>query len=1018
LGARLQRTTHRFRITMQSGMSGNVDAAAVSQSLVFSINGQRFELQSGSFDPAQTVSSFIRESTRFNASTKLSCAEGGCGSCSVMGSWQRTSSTHQDARSDNVTPEGVIHRSFNACLRPLALCDGMAITTTQGLMNQKANGSKYHRVQECVARNNGSQCGFCTPGMVMALYSYLVAHPDAAETANAEAKIEQALDGNLCRCTGYRPLLASAHELVRPNEEKMEPCFPVTQEFKTRASMMLHLRGPSEQQWIRPVHLHQLRVLLKHYDGVPVNIVNGHTSVGVARSMHAIGNVHTYDSLLPMSAKHGQVNVDISRVNELCITGTLEDDQGHVSVSVTRVVDSASSQSLALASRVVFGSAISMTDIKLDLERLVEHMPQAKTEAFRMIAKHLARVAGQHVRNVGSWAGGLILARDRNFPSDLAVVLCAAGASVGVLDVSKKDSASDDHELEWRSIEDFIASPSPNSSNACVVVALRIPFSQSNRRFVTSFKSALRHQNSHALVNAAFSCDVDFITGVVSKARVVYGALSATRPLLRCTDTEAALNGVPLGALGEGLLAAGMNALANHVVPLLEAEPNYITVAQPESKVAFRRSLVMVFFYKFYVGLLFRFRRRVMDPRLFSARGEPEREAMQATQLYDKPDPGMSPIGEPIPKLAALLQASGQAKYVGDMLPSVGGVSLTAPSASSNHNNGDEMTESWWAQQPVLHGVLVCNDVAATGTLTCIDTSVALSLPGVVRVITAADIGTGATVAGSGGVNNVTLPGSMSATGKPQLPEPLFVRVGEKVSYMGQPVALAVATSLRLAEDAAASVRVQVSGNCNRQMASSTPSTGAVDTDVEEPAFCLQDAIRLNRYYAVPGLVDHLSSGDVESGLKASARRASFTLESGSMVHFPMEKQSSIAIPDEDRIVMHCSTQAPGMIRSMLINVLGVSPSKVTVTTRRAGGAFGGKGSRAAIPAASAALAALVLGVPVSVCLGIYAEHSMSGARLNTNTQVSLRSIEVDLDSYKIEHPKGDVLGVGSCQWW
>ena len=90
-------------------------------------------------------------------------------------------------------------RAINACLRLLCGCDGLALTTVEGLGSQ---GAGYSQVMKAIAEGQGSQCGFCTPGWVMNMYSLLSENKDLT----AE-QIEQNFDGNLCRCTGYRPIL-------------------------------------------------------------------------------------------------------------------------------------------------------------------------------------------------------------------------------------------------------------------------------------------------------------------------------------------------------------------------------------------------------------------------------------------------------------------------------------------------------------------------------------------------------------------------------------------------------------------------------------------------------------------------------------------------------------------------------------------------------------------------------------------------------------------------------------------
>ena len=119
----------------------------------------------------------------------LGCAEGGCGACTVVVSQM------------NPTTNSLYHASVNACLAPLVSVDGKHVITVEGIGNVK----QPHPAQERIAAGSGSQCGFCTPGIVMSLYALLRNDTDLSET-----KIEEAFDGNLCRCTGYRPILDAA----------------------------------------------------------------------------------------------------------------------------------------------------------------------------------------------------------------------------------------------------------------------------------------------------------------------------------------------------------------------------------------------------------------------------------------------------------------------------------------------------------------------------------------------------------------------------------------------------------------------------------------------------------------------------------------------------------------------------------------------------------------------------------------------------------------------------------------
>lgn len=94
------------------------------------------------------------------------------------------------------------HRTINACLAPLCSVDGCHVITIEGLGS--INKSNLHPTQKRVADLYASQCGFCTPGMVMSLYGIVTAKENTLPTLE---DIEEGFDGNLCRCTGYRPIL-------------------------------------------------------------------------------------------------------------------------------------------------------------------------------------------------------------------------------------------------------------------------------------------------------------------------------------------------------------------------------------------------------------------------------------------------------------------------------------------------------------------------------------------------------------------------------------------------------------------------------------------------------------------------------------------------------------------------------------------------------------------------------------------------------------------------------------------
>ena len=120
--------------------------------------------------------------------TKEGCAEGDCGACTVL--------------VGRLGADGLVYEPVNACIRPLASCDGCHVVTVEHLRG--ADGG-LHPVQRAMVEHHASQCGFCTPGFVMALYALWMTTPHPSE-----AQIEHALQGNLCRCTGYAPIIRAA----------------------------------------------------------------------------------------------------------------------------------------------------------------------------------------------------------------------------------------------------------------------------------------------------------------------------------------------------------------------------------------------------------------------------------------------------------------------------------------------------------------------------------------------------------------------------------------------------------------------------------------------------------------------------------------------------------------------------------------------------------------------------------------------------------------------------------------
>jgi xanthine dehydrogenase small subunit len=145
------------------------------------------EITRDDFAPDETLLDFLRV-TRGLTGTKEGCNEGDCGACTVLVGRRDGASVRYD--------------TVNACIRFTGSLNACHVVTVEHLA--RADGP-LHPVQQAMVAHHASQCGFCTPGIVMSLYALWMANPSPSRV-----DVERALQGNLCRCTGYRPIIDAA----------------------------------------------------------------------------------------------------------------------------------------------------------------------------------------------------------------------------------------------------------------------------------------------------------------------------------------------------------------------------------------------------------------------------------------------------------------------------------------------------------------------------------------------------------------------------------------------------------------------------------------------------------------------------------------------------------------------------------------------------------------------------------------------------------------------------------------
>jgi len=302
--------------------------------------------------PSRTLLELLREDLQLSA-TKEGCGEGDCGACTVVLGQARDGRIH--------------YQAVNACIRLAHSIHGMALWTARDLV---AEDGSLHPVQQALVQCHGSQCGFCTPGFVMSLFGLYQNQVCQGQPVTREAA-QQALSGNLCRCTGYQPILQAA--------QTMAELAPVRQD-ESRLLQQLARIGQRQSDpepgssYLAPRTLAQLLALRAQHP--KAQIVAGCTDVGLW--------------VTKQHREFAQV-LDITRVSEL---QRIEHYPHHLAI----------------------GAAVTLTDA---FDALVQQRPQLRS--------FTSRFAGLPVRNAGTLGGNVA---NGSPIGDSMPLLIALGANV------------------------------------------------------------------------------------------------------------------------------------------------------------------------------------------------------------------------------------------------------------------------------------------------------------------------------------------------------------------------------------------------------------------------------------------------------------------------------------------------------------------------------------------------------------------------------------------------------------
>ena len=749
--------------------------------------------------------------------TKEGCAEGDCGACTVI-------------LVDRAHGGRPTYRAINACIAFLPAFAGREVLTVEGFggppdplheavhapTTTPREGPPLHPVQAAMERHYGSQCGYCTPGFVASMFEGYH-RDDLGEGPERLTRIVDQLNGNLCRCTGYRPIrdamldALAQKETAPPDRHRLkllEPA-PATKAVAYRVG---------EERFERPVTISELlRLKAAHPEA---QLLGGATELGVFVNKRNA----KYSFLLATDG-----------VAEL---GVVTED--------------------AAGWRV--GGAVTLTMLE---EAIGDRLP--------ILQKMLWAFASRPIRSRATVAGNLVNASPIG---DLAPVLLALDAAVELTSAARGT----------RSVElsDFFTGYRKSVLEAdeimTTIVIPKLP--SAPRRLADSYKVSKRRELDISIAAAAFVVDLDE-GGMVTRARLAYGGVAATP--VRATSVEATLVGRPWNEATVNAAAAQLRAA-------------FTPLSDVRSGKEFRSEVSATLLLKLFAG---------------------ERSEGQDLPLSFLEVQGFTPNCEVHedpsrhgPHESGALHVSGRAEYVYDE-------ALRKP-----------MLEMW----PVLAP-------CARGTLDAVDLEEARAMPGVVTILTAADV-----------------PGEKHI-GPIRHDEPLFAEA--EILYHQQIVAMVVGTSWKACRDAAERVKVSVT---------------------EAPPLLGCEAALAAQSFHTGGHT--IKRGDAAAAIAGAPHRLSGSLHVGGQEHFYLESQAAWAeVDDFGDLFVSSSTQHPAEVQALLAHVLDVPRSRVTVQSPRMGGAFGGKETQAAAWAVYAALGAYRTGRPVRVQLDRDLDLGLTGKR-------------------------------------
>ncbi|KAJ0067290.1 hypothetical protein NL108_015816 [Boleophthalmus pectinirostris] len=670
-----------------------------SDELVFFVNGKKVVEKSP--DPQMTLLFYLRRKLGLTG-TKLGCAEGGCGACTVM-----ISRYHLDSQRP-------LHLAVNACLAPLCSLHLAAVTTVEGI---GSTARKLHPVQERISGAHGSQCGFCTPGLVMSMYTLLRNNP----TPPSEL-LHQAFQGNLCRCTGYRPILEGFKTFTLTQDgvrAKQNGDLSLDHEKvqnggccggRTNGCCMNQDQG-LDQDLDRDSDSGLSRALFDASEFMPFDptqeVIFPPELISLTRSRRSRSLVFrsprctwfqpvSLDQLLDLKWTHPESRIVVGNT-EVGVEVKFKNMEYPFLISPTQVPELNSVQHTETG--LEFGAAVSLDRMEAELQNAVRSLPACQTEVFRAALEQLRWFAGKQIRNVAALGGNIMTASPI---SDLNPVLMSTAAKLTLRD---REGVRELH-----MDQDFFTGYRRTAVRpAEVLVSVTLPYSRQGQ-IVRSYKTSRRREDDISIVTATFSVTFEPRSSRVHDLRLAFGGMGPTTAL--ATATGKALQG---RSWGEELLQTACSSLAAEMT---------LDPSCPGGMVSYRRTLVLSLFYKFYLSVLQNLAQQGLSvesvpPEFLSATEIFHPPTPSSVQLYQAVPAGQAVedvVGRPLQHVSAAQQASGEAQYCDDLRPTDGELYLSLVCSTRPHAKILSVDCSEARAVPAVVSVLLAEDVPGSNS--------------------------------------------------------------------------------------------------------------------------------------------------------------------------------------------------------------------------------------------------------------------------------------------------------------